>query len=139
MRTKKSNIFNDSLFYFNEQNEPEAELVEPEEQKEEEAPIEAELDPEEQLSNVDKVYRLKKLYAKLLAISRIMDYYSDKSFDDLQKKVLESIDIFHIIVSNYDVFKDKINIIIKSFEQLLQKCVEEIEKLTKSNNNNKET
>jgi len=134
MRTKKSSALNDLLFYFIEQDEQQEEEethTEGEGIPQEEAQPEVEaIDPEEQLSTVDQVYRLKKLYAKLIAVSRIMDHYSDESFEDLQKKILESIDLFHIIVSNYDVFKDKINIIIKSFEQLLQKSVEEIERLS---------
>ena len=141
--TKKSSILDSLLFYFKEQNEQEEEETpiqkeaQPQEQYQEappegEAPPEEVISPEEQLSTVDQVYRLKKLYAKLIAISRIMDHYSAKSFEDLQKKILESIDLFHIVVSNYDVFKGKINTIIKSFEQLLQQSVEEIEKLTKT-------
>lgn len=152
MRKEKAKIFDDILFYFNEQEEEQEEEETPVEGtetseegteayqgSEEEYPVdetqpqEGYVDPEEQLSDVDKVYRLKKLYAKLLAVSKILDHYSDESFEDLQKKVLESIDIFHIIMSNYDVFKNKINPIIKSFERLLQTSVEEIEKLTKVN------
>lgn len=150
MKTNISKVFNDLLFYFNEQEEQTEEEASPEgeeayqEEYQEEQPGQGqpeqgqveeyeEASPEEQLSDVDKVYRLKKLYAKLIAVSKILDNYSDVSFDDLQKKILEAVDLFHIIIFNYDVFKDKINPIIKSFEKLLEKAVNEIEMLANKN------
>lgn len=153
---KKERIYNlfEGLLYFIEQEKPEEEEapIEGEETEkeettvpdeevpgtEEEVPvtdeeeeIPEEVDSEEQLSTVDKVYRLKKIYAKLIAISRLLEYHSDEKFDDLRNEVLEAIDLFHIIVSNFDSFKDKIDDIIKSYYKLLQSSIEELERLSK--------
>lgn len=102
--------------------------------EEDELPEEDEeaIDTEEQLSTVDKVYRLKKIYAKLIAISRLLEYHSDEKYDTLRDEVLEAIDLFHIIVSNFDSFKDKIDDIIKSYYKLLQSSIEELERLSNS-------
>jgi len=99
----------EGLLYFVEQDEPEEEETPTEEETEveketpttEEKIPEEEIDAEEQLSTVDKVYRLKKIYAKLIAISRLLDYHSDAKFDKLRDEILEAIDLFHIIVSNF--------------------------------------
>jgi len=134
----------EGLLYFIEQEESEEEEAsaegeetpgteEPTEEvpgtEEEEIPTE-EVDVEEQLSTVDKVYRLKKIYAKLIAISRLLDYHSDSKFDELRNEILEAIDLFHIIISNFESFKDKIDDIIKSYYKLLQSSIEELEKLS---------
>lgn len=153
---KKERIYNlfEGLLYFIEQEKPEEEeapiegeetekeeTTVPEEvtgteeevpttDKEEEIPEEG-VDSEEQLSTVDKVYRLKKIYAKLIAISRLLEYHSDSKFDNLRNEVLEAIDLFHIIVSNFDSFKDKIDDIIKSYYKLLKSSIDELERLSK--------
>lgn len=157
MKNERINNLFEGLLYFIEQEEPEEEEtpIEGEEVEEEaevpegeigaeeepttddiegesdESPGE-EVDNEEQLSTVDKVYRLKKIYAKLIAISRLLEYHSDPKFDVLRNEVLEAIDLFHIIVSNFDSFKDKIDDIIKSYYKLLQTSIEELDKLSKN-------
>ena len=149
---KKERIYKlfEGLLYFIEQEEPEEEETPIEgEETAEETPIEGEesteetsetedeeipteeVDVEEQLSTVDKVYRLKKIYAKLIAISRLLDYHSDSKFDELRNEILEAIDLFHIIISNFESFKDKIDDIIKGYYKLLQSSIEELEKLSK--------
>lgn len=139
----------EGLLYLIEQEEEEPEETETPTQgeegneteinQEEESPTEpieskvdeTELETEEQLSVVDKVYRLKKIYAKLIAISRILDYHSDAKFDVLRDEILEAIDLFHIVISNFDSFRDKIDDIIKGYYKLLQNTIEELEKLSK--------
>lgn len=143
-------LFEGLLYLIEQEKEPEEEEapIEGEEVETEEVPEEdtettgetpetdesideTELETEEQLSVVDKVYRLKKIYSKLIAISRILDYHSDIKFDDLRDEILEAIDLFHIVISNFDSFKDKIDDIIKSYYKLLQNSIEELERLSK--------
>ena len=112
-KTKTSRLFEDLLFYFVEQ---------------EEIPEEAN---EEVISDLDKVFRLKKIYSRLISISKILDHHSDDKFEELRSDILEGIDLFHIIVSNFDNFKDSIDDIIESFYGLLKSSVKEIDKLTK--------
>lgn len=144
-----SELFKDILFCINEQEEPTEEETpvkgeeseknkevdqgpeetpEEEEVTEEEQPIE---DVEDTLTTIDQAYRLKKIYSKLIAISKLLDYHADNKFDDLRDKIIESIDLFHIIVNNFDSFQDKIDDIIRSFYRLLQSATEELERLSK--------
>jgi len=136
-------LFEGLLYLIEQEKEPEEEETPIEGEEEEEISTEEpeeveeevdnqDIDTEEQLSVVDKVYRLKKIYAKLIAISRILDYHSDSKFDALRDEILEAIDLFHILVSNFDSFKDKIDDIIKSYYKLLQTAIEELEKLSKT-------
>ena len=149
---KNTTIFDDLLFYFVEQEEPEEDPESlPKKETSEEMPPEQELppegkqgyeetpttpeneveDPEEKLSDLDKVIRLKKIYVRLLAISNILDHYSDDEFDDLRNDILEALDLFHVIVSNFDNFRDKIDDIIDNFYKLLKSSISEVDKLTK--------
>jgi len=148
MKNERVDKFFEGLLHFGQQEKPEEKEVPTKGEKTEKAPASApakkettavedvpiegteEIDTEEQLSTVDKVYRLKKIYAKLIAISRLLDYHSDSKFDDLRDKILEAVDLFHIIVSNFDSFKENIDNIIKSYYDLLQKSIEELEKLS---------
>lgn len=90
-----------------------------------------EVDPEEQLSDIEKVYKLKKLYAKLLSISKILEHYTEPEFEDVQKKIFEALDIFQVVIDHYDLFRPKIDAIISSFEKLLKVAVKDIEKYVK--------
>ncbi|MCK5016125.1 MAG: hypothetical protein KAS32_03555 [Candidatus Peribacteraceae bacterium] len=86
--------------------------------------------PEEVMKDLGKVYIMKKTYAKLLAISNILDSYSDDKFDDIREKVLETLDIFTVIVDNYDQFKDDVDQLISVFIKFTVKATEELDRLT---------
>ncbi|MCK5015539.1 MAG: hypothetical protein KAS32_00545, partial [Candidatus Peribacteraceae bacterium] len=86
--------------------------------------------PEEVMKDLGKVYVMKKTYAKLLAISNILDNYSDEKFDDVRVKVLETLDIFTVIVNNYDQFQDDVDKIIDVFIKFTVKATEELDRLT---------
>jgi len=140
-------LLEDILLYTEqEQEDPPEEQEAPDEEAQAEPPAEEyeeepaaggdefgepEVSPEETITIIDKAYRLKKIYSRLIALSRILDYETDPKLEEIRDKTLEAIDLFHIIVSNFDSFKDKLDNIIDGFYKFLEKATEELDKLTK--------
>jgi len=81
--------------------------------------------------SIGRIYELKKIYSKLLAVSNLLDSHSDEKFRDLEKRVDESLDMFHIISLNLDKFESKIDKIIIEFYAFIQEALEEMETLSK--------
>jgi len=92
------------------------------------------MEPEEPPLEMGKVYEMKKIYTKLISISNILDHYSDKEFNELRDSVLESIDIFHTILSNFSQFKDDARKIINKYYKFVESAVGELDRLTKKTN-----
>lgn len=111
---------------------PKEEAPEEEEEIPEEESPEAEEYGEEPPMDIVKILALKKIYARLLSISDLVDAFSDERFDDIKDKILEATDDFHIIVKHLDQFKDKLDSIISAYGKFLVICAEEIEKLSKN-------
>lgn len=84
--------------------------------------------------SIGRIYELKKIYAKLLAIDKLLDNHSDVAFDETKQKIMEALDLFHIISLNLDKFNDKLDSIIIDFYKFLKDIVEEIAQLGKSIN-----
>ena len=155
MPSKMFNLFDDVVQLIMEQDEPpEGDVTEdeissiqrdlgatpeqmgqelpPQEGEEQEVDIVPGESAEEQVKNLGRIYMLKKVYAKLLTVSGYLDSVSEPRFDDLKRKVIEALDIFHVVVTNFDAFVDKIDDILSSVEGFLKLAVGELEKLMKT-------
>ena len=87
--------------------------------------------PEEELEleQIGYVYELKKVYARLIAVSNILDYKSDTKYDDLKKDILEAIDIFHVIIGNFSKFKESLKDILNNYQGLLSNITKKLKVL----------
>lgn len=133
---KISKILENFIFYLKEQEEisdEESVVNEEEESSPEEIAEDPKVEetPEEKINNLGRVFRLKKIYSRLISLSKILDNFSDVIYEDLKKKIIESIDIFHLIISNFDQFKDQIDDIINKYYNFLKNAVSELETLSK--------
>lgn len=90
---------------------------------------------EEKLDPVDlgNMYRLKKVYSRLLSVSDFLDFYTSEHYDELKMCIMDALDIFHTILVNYDSYKDKMPDIIKRYEQFVLSSVKELETISKNN------
>ncbi len=88
-------------------------------------PIPEPLDP----SSIGKVYILKKIYSRLVAVHNNLSYMASPKFDEIKKLVAESIEHFQNVIKNFDQFKDKLDEIIILFQRFLVGSVNKIEKL----------
>lgn len=83
---------------------------------------------EEAIDDITKVYRMKRVYSRLIAIHKYLEYFNDHQLDDLKGKMEESIDLFHTIIMNYKSVKNRIDDIIRKYERFLVVCSGELEK-----------
>ena len=77
-----------------------------------------------------RIYELRKIYLKLLSISTLLTSLSDSEFDNLENTIRESLDLFHIVISNIDKFEDKIDEIIIYFYEFVKETIIELERLS---------
>ena len=82
--------------------------------------------------SLGRIYELKKIYSKLLSISKLLDIRSDIKFAELEVECDEALDMFHIISLNLDKFQPKIDEIIVEFYRFIKRALEELETLSKS-------
>ena len=79
--------------------------------------------------NIGRVYELKRVFSKLMALSNLLDTYSDVEFEEVSKQVLDALDLFNVISLNLDKFVDKIDNIIVEFYKFITSATAETERL----------
>ena len=79
--------------------------------------------------SLGRIYELKKIYSKLLSISKLLDTRSDTKYEELEKEVDEALDMFHVISLNLDKFQPKIDFIIIEFYRFIQAALVELESI----------
>jgi hypothetical protein len=83
-----------------------------------------------------RVFELKKIYARLSSIETYLVRTTDKEMLDLRKLVSQAVDLFEVVISNYNQYKDKIDEIIVIFYQLLDQVYTAVRKYFIDNENN---
>jgi len=82
-------------------------------------------------SQIGRVYELKKIYARLSSVESYLSRATDQSVLELRKYVSESIDLFEIVISNYDQYKENVDDIIVQFYEFLDVIYSSIRKYYK--------
>jgi len=67
-----------------------------------------------------RVYELKKIYSRLTSIESYLSSEADPELADVRKFVSQSIELFEIVASNIDSYKDKMDEIIISYYKFLK-------------------
>ncbi len=106
---------------------------------------------EETLSPLDigRAYELKKIHKRLTSLESYLSTIADIELIKLRNVVLEALELFQIIISNFNSYKDTIDEVIVMFYQFTDECylvfknylkekVKEKEKNNTSNVNKKE-
>ena len=83
-------------------------------------------------NQIGRVYELKKIYSRLSSIESYLTREADDSILELRKYVSQSIDLFEVVISNYDQFKDKVDEIIVQYYQFLEQVYTSLTKYYKS-------
>lgn len=73
-----------------------------------------------------RIYELKKIYTRLTSIESYLSAEADPELTDLRKYVSQSIELFEILASNIDSYKDKMDDIIISYYKFLKEIYFEI-------------
>ena len=76
--------------------------------------------PKMTLEVVGKVYELKKIYSRLLAVQSQLSFSSDVNLLQLRKFITKAIDLFETVISNIGVYKKEIDDIIIMYYKFLE-------------------
>ena len=70
-------------------------------------------------NQIGRVYELKKIYSRLASVESFLARTTDESILEIRKLVAQSIDLFELVISNYDQYKDKVDEIIVMYYEFL--------------------
>lgn len=89
-----------------------------------------EQEEEEQLTStqIGRVYELKKIYSRLSAVESYLTRTTDEEILEVRKLVAQSIDLFELVISNYDQYKDNVDDIIVTYYEFLSSVYETMRK-----------
>lgn len=82
---------------------------------------------EVQTLNVDeigRVYELKKIYSRMTSIETYLSGTSDQNLLELRRYVAKAIDLFEVVITNFQQFKPKIDEIIVTYYNFVSKIYE---------------
>ncbi|MCF8019890.1 MAG: hypothetical protein K9L62_10865 [Vallitaleaceae bacterium] len=82
-------------------------------------------------SEIGRMYELKKIYARLSSVESYLSRATDQAILELRKYVAQSIDLFEVVISNYDQYKDNVDDIIVQFYEFLDVIYSELKKYYK--------
>lgn len=76
---------------------------------------------EEKLTSnqIGRVYELKKIYSRLSSVESFLARTTDESILEIRKKVSQSIDLFELVISNFDQYKEQVDEIIITYYEFL--------------------
>lgn len=76
---------------------------------------------EDEQDQVDsgKIYELKQLYNRMIAIRNHLEIFVEEEFDEVKASLTKVISFFEIVINNYDKYADRIDEIIILFYQFL--------------------
>jgi len=69
---------------------------------------------------IGRVYELKKIFSRLQALSSFLDLATDRKLLKLKSYISSALELFAIVTSNLDSFKDRMDDIIISFYKFLK-------------------
>lgn len=80
---------------------------------------------------VGKIFELKKIYSRLLAIESQLSFSADIDLLKLRKYITNAIELFETLISNIDAFQNDIDEIIVMYYQFLEETYEIMKKYYK--------
>ena len=81
---------------------------------------------------IGRTYELKKIYSKLLSISKLLDNYSAQKFELIRKDIDEALELFDLVSTNLDSFQEKIDEIIIYYYNFMNDIIKTIEVMARS-------
>jgi hypothetical protein len=86
---------------------------------------------------VGQIYELKKVYSRLVAIESYLNTISDETLIKLRNFVSQAIDLFKTLISNIDLFKDKIDQILIMFYKFIDNVYDILRRYYKTTKENR--
>lgn len=88
-------------------------------------------EPTKTAEEVGKIFELKKIYSRLLAIESQLSFSSDIVLLKLRKYISQAIELFEAVISNINTFQDNIDDIIVMYYEFLTQVYEIMKKFYK--------
>jgi len=82
-------------------------------------------------TEIGRIYELKKIYSRLLSIESQLSFSSNKLIVRIRRTISEAIELFELMISNINTFKDEIDEIIILYYKFLLKIYNLIHKFYK--------
>ena len=70
-------------------------------------------------TQLGRVYELKKIYSRLSSVETFLARTTDDEMLQIRKLVSQAIDLFELVISNYQQYKDKVDEIIVTYYEFL--------------------
>lgn len=77
-------------------------------------------------SQIGRVYELKKIYSRLSSVESFLSRTTDDKILEIRKMVANAIDLFELVISNFQQYKDNIDEIIVMYYKFLKVVYESI-------------
>jgi hypothetical protein len=71
------------------------------------------------MTQLGRVYELKKIYSRLSAVESFLTRTTDEAILEVRNMVSQSIDLFELVISNFDQYKDTVDEIIVTYYEFL--------------------
>jgi len=91
--------------------------------------------PDEGISvDTGKMYELRRIHYRLVTIRNHLEIFVEEEFDEIKKSISKAIELFELVINNFDKYADKIDDIIIKYYQYLKDTYEIIQKKYKKFN-----
>lgn len=70
-------------------------------------------------TQIGRMYELKKVYSRLTSVETFLSRTTDEGMLEIRKLVGQSIDLFEVVISNFDQYKEKVDEIIVTYYEFL--------------------
>jgi len=82
------------------------------------------MDEETTLEDVGKMYELKQIHYRLIAVRNHLEIFVEEEFDEVKNTLTKAINLFDLVIDNYDKYKEKIDEIIIMYYKFIQDVYE---------------
>jgi len=82
------------------------------------------MEGETTLEDVGKMYELKQIHYRLIAVRNHLEIFVEEEFDEVKNVLTKAITLFDLVINNYDKYKEKIDEIIIMYYKFIQDVYE---------------
>ena len=87
-------------------------------------PPEEGMEGETDITDVGKMYELKQIHYRLLAVRNHLEIFVEEEFDEVKNSLTKAIELFEVVIDNYTKYRDRIDEIIIMYYQFIKNVYE---------------
>jgi hypothetical protein len=82
------------------------------------------MEGETDITDVGKMYELKQIHYRLLAVRNHLEIFVEEEFDEVKNSLTKAIELFEVVIDNYTKYRDRIDEIIIMYYQFIKNVYE---------------